>query len=58
MTVPASTKALTRARPFIPGAYVSPFPLRCADGRTWAERAAALRTPATPLPRVENVHAR
>lgn len=55
MTVPASIKQLTRARPFIPGAYVSPFPLRCADGRTWAERAAALRTPATPLPRVENV---
>jgi hypothetical protein len=40
MTVPASIKALTRARPFIPGATVSPYPLRGFDGRTWAERAA------------------
>ena len=52
MGIPASVKALTRARPFIPGAYVSPFPLRCADGRTWAERAADR---ATNLTRVENV---
>lgn len=40
MSIPASVKAATRARPFIPGAYVSPFPLRGFDGRTWAERAA------------------
>jgi hypothetical protein len=46
MSIPASVRAMTRARPFIPGSDVtfpapSPFPLRCADGRTFAERAAA-----------------
>jgi hypothetical protein len=40
MGIPDSIKAITRARPFIPGATVSPFPLRGFDGRTWAERAA------------------
>lgn len=43
MSIPASTKAATRARPFIPGANPSPFPLRCFDGRTWAERAADMK---------------
>lgn len=41
--IPESVKALTRNRPFLPGAPVSPFPLRCSDGRTFAERAADLK---------------
>jgi len=47
--IPASVKAATRARPFIPSAETlafpapSPFPLRCFDGRTWAERAADMK---------------
>jgi hypothetical protein len=51
--IPASIKSLTRTRPFIPGATVSAFPLRCFDGRTWAERKRDAATPA--FPRVENV---
>jgi len=43
MSIPASVKAATRARPFIPSANPSPFPLRCHDGRTWAERAADMK---------------
>ena len=38
--IPESVKALTRNRPFVPTAAVSPWPLRCSDGRTFAERAA------------------
>lgn len=39
--MPQSIREVIRARPYfdVPTG-VSPFPLRCADGRTWAERKA------------------
>lgn len=36
--IPATTRDLTRNRAFLRGVSPSPYPLRCADGRTFAQR--------------------
>jgi hypothetical protein len=36
--LPQSVRDLTRNRPFLRGTSPSPYPLRCADGRTFAQR--------------------
>ncbi len=36
--LPETTRALTKGRPFFTHATPTPgYPLRCADGRTWAQ---------------------
>ena len=38
MSLPATTRALTTERPFFTSNQpASPWPLRCADGRTWEQ---------------------